>query len=190
MENKTETPKDTPVDDETVQKVLSLSKAQLKALGLAQQMPQSEKQKARNAQLAENNRIRNAQRKEERIEEQARKLAQIQSLKIVEKPKQKYTKKAPVVSSDEDSEEIRQFQEFQKFKQQNKKKPARKTRTPDTEEKYYFSGARRDQSDDDNGYIQQKTKKATELIETVNKLDSAIKNISSSNPYLALFNKK
>ena len=140
-------------------------------------MPQSEKQKARNAQLAENNRIRNAQRKEERIEEQARKLAQIQSLKIVEKPKQKYTKKAPVVSSDEDSEEIRQFQEFQKFKQQNKKKPARKPRTPD-------------QSDDDNGYIQQKTKKATELIETVNKLDSAIKNISSSNPYLALFNKK
>lgn len=178
MENKTEIPKDTPVDDDTLKKVLSLSKAQLKALGLAQQMPQSEKQKARNAQLAENNRIRNAQRKEERQEEQARRLAQIQSLKIVEKPKQKYTKKAPVLSSDdEDSEEIRQFQEFQKFKQQSKKKPTRKAKTPE-------------QSDDDNGYIQQKTKKATELIETVNKLDSAIKNISSSNPYLALFNKK
>ena len=44
-------------------------------------------------------------------------------------------------------------------------------------------------NDSDEEFIQKKTAKATKILETVNKLDTAINKISNGNPYVDFFNK-
>lgn len=168
------------IDEETSQKVLSLSKRQLKALGLEYKKEQTERQIARNQKMSEYWKKRH---EEERLKKQAYEAEQLsklqQKIAVKTKPKQKYVTKKYNVSldDDEDSEELREYQEFQKFKNAKKKGNSTKSKKEESE-------------DEKDGYIQKKAQKATEILETVNKLDTAINKLSSTNPYLGLFNKK
>lgn len=170
--------------DET-KKVLNLSKAQLKALGLQYKPPQTEAQKLRNQKLSE---MAKARHEKHRQEKQEYEKAQLQALtdKIVvdKKPKQKYVKQViqvPIVDSESD-EEYNEFLKFKKAQIKAKKvigqSPTRHRREQPKEE-----------SSSEDEMIQKKAAKATKIIETVNKLDTAINKLSVANPYLDLFNK-
>jgi hypothetical protein len=179
MENieKVENEVPSDIDDESSQKVLSLSKRQLKALGLGYKKELTEKQKAHNQKMSEYWKKYHEDERKKKEAYEAQQVAQLQQkITVKAKPKQKYvTKKYDISLEDEDSEELREYQEFQKYKIARKKQPKPK---------------KEESEDEKDGYIQKKTQKATEILETVSKLDSAINKLNSTNPYLGLFNKK
>jgi hypothetical protein len=176
--------------DET-KKVLNLSKAQLKALGLQYKAPQTEAQMKRNKVLSEMSKARHEkQRKEKEDYERAQIEALQKKIAVEPKPKQKYNKKMikiPLNSSESESEsEVNEdFEEYLRFKQAKIK--AKKIKKQTTKSRKEVESKSESSSDDE--MIQKKTKKATKIIETVNKLDSAINKMSVGNPYLDLFNK-
>lgn len=188
-------PKDTNEGDDKIEvnfdeskKVLNLSKAQLKALGLQYKAPQTEAQLKRNQKLSEMSKARHDKQRREREAYEREQIENLQKKLVVEpKPKQKYNKKTIPVSvnssddsSDSDDEDVKEYQEFMKFKKAKAKttKPAKKPKE-----------VVKDESSSDDEMIQKKTAKATKIIETVNKLDNAINKMSVGNPYLDLFNK-
>lgn len=166
-------------DGET-KKVLNLSKAQLKALGLQYKPPQTEAQKTRNQRLSEMAKARHEKHRKEKEEyEKAQLQALTEKIVVDKKPKQKYVKQTieiPLADSDGDDEMAKEYQEFLKFKKAQSK--VKKIKPPPKEE-----------SSSDDEMIQKKAAKATKIIETVNKLDTAINKLSVGNPYLDLFNK-
>ena len=174
--------------DET-KKVLNLSKAQLKALGLQYKAPQTEAQMKRNKVLSEMSKARHEkQRKEKEDYERAQIEALQKKIAVEPKPKQKYNKKMveiPLNSSESESEVNEDFEEYLRFKQAKIKAKKIKAKNLTTKSN---KDVKTDSSSDDE-MIQKKTKKATKIIETVNKLDSAINKMSVGNPYLDLLNK-
>ena len=192
--------------DET-KKVLNLSKAQLKALGLQYKAPQTEAQMNRNKVLSEMSKARHEkQRKEKEDYERAQIEALQKKIAVEPKPKQKYNKKMveiPLNSSESESEVNEDdidavltvpkhrwsddFKEYLRFKQAKIKAKKIKAKNVTTKSRKDVESKSETSSDDE--MIQKKTKKATKIIETVNKLDSAINKMSVGNPYLDLFNK-
>ena len=176
--------------DET-KKVLNLSKAQLKALGLQYKAPQTEAQMNRNKVLSEMSKARHEkQRKEKEDYERAQIEALQKKIAVEPKPKQKYNKKMveiPLNSSESESEVNEDFEEYLRFKQAKIKAKKIKAKNVTTKSRKEVESKSESSSDDE--MIQKKTKKATKIIETVNKLDSAINKMSVGNPYLDLFNK-
>ena len=79
------------------------------------------------------------------------------------------------------------FEEYLRFKQAKIKAKKIKAKNVTTKSRKVVESKSESSSDDE--MIQKKTKKATKIIETVNKLDSAINKMSVGNPYLDLFNK-
>jgi hypothetical protein len=95
--------------------------------------------------------------------------------KFAIKPKQKYNNKVEVAIDKTEGSDEEDYNEFQKFKEMKKQKKLDPKPKPE--------------ESDDDGFIQNKQKKAVAVIETINKLDTAISKINS-NPYLAIFNQK
>lgn len=163
-------------EEEKNESVIRLSKNQLKALGLEYKRPQSEKEKIRNEMLRQKAIERHAKARELKAQKEAEAVERLKS-KFAIKPKQKYNNKVEVAIDNSDEED---YNEFQKFKEMKKQKKLETKSKPKTETK---------EESDDDGFIQNKQKKAVAVIETINKLDTAISKINS-NPYLALFNQK
>jgi hypothetical protein len=165
-------------------KVLNLSKAQLKALGLQYKPPQTEAQQKRNERLSQMSKARHEQQRKDKEEYERAQMAALQNKLIIDtKMKQKYNKKSMAIELDasSDDEMMSEYQEFLKFKNTKSKATTKK---PKEAKKTEIN----DESSDDE-VIQKKAAKATKIIETVNKLDSAINKMSVGNPYLDLFNK-
>ena len=161
-------------EEEKNESVIRLSKNQLKALGLEYKRPQSEKEKIRNEMLRQKAIERHAKARELKAQKEAEAVERLKS-KFVVKPKQKYNNKVEVAIDNSDEEDYNEFQKFKEMKKQKKLDPK-----PKPEKK---------EESDDDGFIQNKQKKAVAVIETINKLDNAISKINS-NPYLAIFNQK
>lgn len=165
-------------EEEKNESVISLSKNQLKALGLEYKRPQSEKEKIRNEMLRQKAIERHAKARELKAQKEAEAVERLKS-KFAIKPKQKYNNKVEVAIdktegsfANSDEEDYNEFQKFKEMKKQKKLEPKAKAK----------------EESDDDGFIQNKQKKAVAVIETINKLDTAISKINS-NPYLALFQK-
>jgi hypothetical protein len=161
-------------EDEKNESVIRLSKNQLKTLGLEYKRPQSEKEKIRNEMLRQKAIERHAKARQLKAEKEAEAVERLKS-KFAIKPKQKYNNKVEVAIDNSDEEDYNEFQKFKEMKKQKKLEPKSKPE-------------KKEESDDD-GFIQNKQKKAVAVIETINKLDTAINKINS-NPYLAIFNQK
>lgn len=164
-------------EEEKNESVIRLSKNQLKALGLEYKRPQSEKEKIRNEMLRQKAIERHAKARELKAQKEAEAVERLKS-KFAIKPKQKYNNKVEVAIDktegyNSDEEDYNEFQKFKEMKKQKKLEPKAKAK----------------EESDDDGFIQNKQKKAVAVIETINKLDTAISKINS-NPYLALFNQK
>lgn len=160
-------------EEEKNESVIRLSKNQLKALGLEYKRPQSEKEKIRNEMLRQKAIERHAKARELKAQKEAEAVERLKS-KFAIKPKQKYNNKVEVAIDNSDEEDYNEFQKFKEMKKQKKLETK-----PKSEHK---------EESDDDGFIQNKQKKAVAVIETINKLDTAISKINS-NPYLALFQK-
>lgn len=179
----TETPENANMvgfDEMESSKTISLTKAQLKALGIQYKAPQTDAQQARNQRLSELQKARHAKQRQEKEQYERQQLQMLQSkIKASVKPKQKYIKQkieVPLNSEESDDESKKDYEEFLKFKKSQQKA---KQQEPKPEAK--------PESDDE--FIQKKTAKATKILETVNKLDNAINKISGGNPYMDFFNK-
>jgi len=159
--------------------VVELSYTQAKQLMKSLRPPPSDKQKEHMAKLVEKNRLKWQQQKEEKMKkiEEEEKKKQETHQKVIIKPKRIYknalVKKLPpriqeepeYDDEDEEHEEEEEIIEVVKPKKKIIKKIIREES---------------DEEDDDDHLIQ-KTKKATKIIETVNKLDSAINTLKTNN---------
>ncbi len=161
-------------EEEKNESVIRLSKNQLKALGLEYKRPQSEKEKIRNEMLRQKAIERHAKARELKAQKEAEAVERLKS-KFAIKPKQKYNNKVEVAIDKTEGSDEEDYNEFQKFKEMKKQKKLDPKPKPE--------------ESDDDGFIQNKQKKAVAVIETINKLDTAISKINS-NPYLAIFNQK
>jgi hypothetical protein len=178
-------------DVEQVKKVVKLTKKQMNELGIIKKKEISEKERLRNEALAKGNRERAIAKKELRVANENKIYKYNDEVDIIQKPKNKYVKKPIILKPDveddetdanETDDELKEYLEYQKFKTNKKKvstvkKP--RVKKPILQE----------EEESDDGYIQKKQQKATAILETVNKLDSAINKLNN-NPYTAFFNKK
>ena len=178
-------------DVEQVKKVVKLTKKQMNELGIIKKKEISEKERLRNEALVKGNKERAIAKKELRVANENKLYKYNDEIDIIQKPKNKYVKKPIILKPDveddetdanETDDELKEYLEYQKFKSDKKKvatvkKPRIKKPILQEEE------------ESDDGYIQKKQQKATAILETVNKLDSAINKLNN-NPYAAFFNKK
>lgn len=178
-------------DVEQVKKVVKLTKKQMNELGILKKKEISEKERLRNEALVKGNKERAIAKKELRVANENKLYKYNDEIDIIQKPKNKYVKKPIILKPDveddetdanETDDELKEYLEYQKFKSDKKKvatvkKPRIKKPILQEEE------------ESDDGYIQKKQQKATAILETVNKLDSAINKLNN-NPYAAFFNKK
>ena len=176
---------------EQVKKVVKLTKKQMNELGIIKKKEISEKERLRNEALVKGNKERAIAKKELRAANENKLYKYNDEIDIIQKPKNKYVKKPIILKPDveddetdanETDDELKEYLEYQKFKSDKKKvatvkKPRIKKPILQEEE------------ESDDGYIQKKQQKATAILETVNKLDSAINKLNN-NPYAAFFNKK
>lgn len=176
---------------EQVKKVVKLTKKQMNELGIIKKKEISEKERLRNEALVKGNKERAIAKKELRVANENKLYKYNDEIDIIQKPKNKYVKKPIILKPDveddetdanETDDELKEYLEYQKFKSDKKKvatvkKPRIKKPILQEEE------------ESDDGYIQKKQQKATAILETVNKLDSAINKLNN-NPYAAFFNKK
>ena len=176
---------------EQVKKVVKLTKKQMNELGIIKKKEISEKERLRNEALVKGNKERAIAKKELRVANENKLYKYNDEIDIIQKPKNKYVKKPIILKPDveddetdanETDDELKEYLEYQKFKSDKKKvatvkKPRIKKQILQEEE------------ESDDGYIQKKQQKATAILETVNKLDSAINKLNN-NPYAAFFNKK
>jgi hypothetical protein len=98
---------------------------------------------------------------------------------ITIKPKKQYKprEKKPEYNYNDDPTEEEYEEEVIVYEKPKKKKIVKKIVAVDSD----------DDNDDKDDRIQNKVKKATKTIETINKLDSAISQLKSSNPYASAF---
>lgn len=180
-------------DVEQVKKVVKLTKKQMNELGIIKKKEISEKERLRNEALVRGNKERAIAKKELRIANENKLYKYNDEIDIVQKPKNKYVKKPIILKpepepepedepSNETDDELKEYLEYQKFKT-NKKKVAT-VKKPRVKKPIL-----QEEEESDDGYIQKKQQKATAILETVNKLDSAINKLNN-NPYTAFFNKK
>ena len=176
---------------EQVKKVVKLTKKQMNELGIIKKKEISEKERLRNEALVKGNKERAIAKKELRVANENKLYKYNDEIDIIQKPKNKYVKKPIILKPDveddetdanETDDELKEYLEYQKFKSDKKKvatvkKP--RVKKPILQE----------EEESDDGYIQKKQQKATAILETVNKLDSAINKLNN-NPYAAFFNKK
>jgi hypothetical protein len=177
-------------------KVLNLSKAQLRALGINYKAPQTAAQLERNKKLSEMAKQRHeaARRQKAEYEQQQ---AQMIYPKATLKPKQKYHQQTFPIEIEENSDDERmmqEYKEFQKFKASKQRpadvKPKKKISVEEKEPGQARHGYAEPESSDDER-IQKKAEKATKVIEAVDKLNNAINKMAPpTNPYLDLFNRK
>lgn len=180
-------------DVEQVKKVVKLTKKQMNELGIIKKKEISEKERLRNELLVKGNRERAIAKKELRVANENKIYKYNDEIDIVQKPKNKYVKKPIVLkpepepelddeAANETDDELKEYLEYQKFKTDKKKVTSvKKTRVK--------KPILQEEESDDDGYIQKKQQKATAVLETINKLDSAINKLNN-NPYAAFFNKK
>lgn len=166
--------------DEMTKKIIkSLSHTQLKKIIQPYKPTLTDKQKERNDRLVEFNKAKWEKIRKEKQDHEQKQL-KLLSEKVAIKPKQKYNKKPVVyVSDDDDSEEVNEYYEYKKWKENKKKIPKQ------PKEKQPLS--------DDDEYIQKtkpKIQKATEILNSVNKLDNALKHLTINNPYLDAMNRR
>lgn len=175
MENQSPTPETVNENQEELIGV-ALPKSVLKKLGIKyKQEKQSEKQLARNEKLREMALARHAKVREDKAKFEKEQLEKIaKKVKVVQKLKKAKDDFIEDDGDDEKEEDLLEYLEFQKFKARKKTK---KDNVAIKEE------------EDDDGYIQKKTEKATKIIEAVSKLDKAINQLQPTNPYLALMKK-
>jgi len=171
-------------------KVLNLSKAQLRALGINYKHPQTAAQLERNKKLSEMAKQRHEAARKQKAEYEQQQ-AQMIYPKATLKPKQKYHQQTFPIEIEENSEDdntMQEYIEFQKFKASKKKAdiivPSRGPKPKKIEKE-------REPESSDDDRIQKKAEKATKVIEAVDKLNNAINKITPPiNPYLDLFNRK
>ena len=163
---------------------ITLPKSVLKKLGIKYNPPDkvlSEKEQLRRQKLSEINKERHAKARAEKEAFEREQLAKIQKKMTIKvrasKVKEQITK-LDDESSSTDEEALNEYLEFKKFKAK-KNKPIKKKEASDSENEI------------ENKKIVNKTKKATEVLEAVSKLDHTIQSLNGGyvNPYLALFNK-
>jgi hypothetical protein len=167
----------TESEDEKNEMVIRLSRKQIQALKAEYKRPPTEKEKIRNEMLRQKTTERHAKARELKAQKEAEALAKLKVSMTAKTPKPKVKKTVEISDDNSDSEDFNEFQKFKEMKRQKKLEPKLK---PDPKPK---------EESDDDGFIQNKQKKAVAVIETINKLDTAISKINS-NPYLALFNQK
>ena len=178
-------------DVEQVKKVVKLTKKQMNELGILKKKEISEKERLRNEALVKGNKERAIAKKELRVANENKLYKYNDEIDIIQKPKNKYVKKPIILKPDveddetdanETDDELKEYLEYQKFKSDKKKvATVKKPRIKKT--------VLQEEEESDDGYIQKKQQKATAILETVNKLDSAINKLNN-NPYAAFFNKK
>lgn len=174
---------ETELDEETKRILAKIPKTELKKLMKPYKPPLTEKQQERNNKLVALNKAKWEKLKQDRLKYEEDQL-KILSKQVKIKPKRAYTKK-PIIylsdSDDEDEQGIEEFLKYKKWKENHKKVVKKPEKTQDED------------VDDDDEYIQKtkpKIQKATELLNSVNKLDNALKSLSISNPYLEAMNRK
>jgi hypothetical protein len=170
---------ETELDDETKKLLAKIPKSQLKKLIQPYKPTLSDKQKERNEKLVALNKAKWEKLRQERKKYEEDQL-KILSKQVKIKPKRDYKRKPVVYVSEESEEDEQDMEEYIKYKKwkDNQKKVIKK---PD-----------KNNSDDDE-YIQKtkpKIEKATEILNTVNKLDNALKSLSVNNPYFEAMNRK
>ena len=163
----------TESEDEKNEMVLRLSRKQIQALKAEYKRPPTEKEKIRNEILRQKTTERHAKARELKAQKESEALAKLKVSMTAKTPKPKVKKTVEISDDNSDSEDFNEFQKFKEMKKQKKLDPKQKPK----------------EESDDDGFIQNKQKKAVAVIETINKLDTAISKINS-NPYLALFNQK
>ena len=173
---------ETELDEETKRILAKIPKYQLKKLVQPYKPQLSEKQKERNDKLVALNKVKWDKLREERLKFEEQQL-RVLSNKVQLKPKQKYIKKPVVYVSEEedDEQDIEEYQQYMKWKNNKSKvKPIKEKQKQVSD-------------DEDDGYIQKtrpKIEKATEILNTVNKLDNALKTLNIGNPYFEAMNRK
>lgn len=178
-----------PIPNETAQEMpITLTYTQARALAKSLRPPPSEKQKAHVQKLVEANKLKWEEKKKQKEEEQkkAQEEQQRTMTKVVVKPKRIYKTKKILPKTDEDAQykyddtyEDEEDDEMIEVVEQVVRRPKKKVIKKIIEE-----------SDEDDDEIIQKTKKASKLVETVNKLDTAIQQMKvSNNRYDSLLSK-
>lgn len=146
----------------------------------------SEKEKARRERLSLQFKERHAKQRTDKAnfeKEQLDKIAKRINVKVKAKQVKEKIKQLEHESSETDEETLNEYLEFKKFKQQKSRGPP----------PHGVKGVKEEEVNDaDDEKLIQKTKKATQVLETVNKLDQAIQSMNGGyqNPYLAFFNNK
>ena len=155
---------------------ITVSYSQARAIAKSLRAPMSERQKTHVENLVSKNRDRWSKQKEAKelklMEEESKK-ADVNT-RIVVMPKRIYRNnkkmfppKVPDVIEDDNDEGYEEEQEEEEIVQKPKKKLVKKIV--------------REESDEDDDIIQKTTKKATQIVETVNKLDKAIEQMKTQN---------
>jgi hypothetical protein len=150
---------------------ISLTYTQAKLLAKKLRPPASEKQKEHMQKLVDANRIKWEEKRKQKEEDAKRQKEEKEktTTNILVKPKRIYKTKESItpnnsVNDADDDEDVEIIEEVVK-------KPKKKIIRKIVEE----------ESDEEDDDVIQKTKKATKLVETVNKLDNAIKQMKSNN---------
>jgi hypothetical protein len=173
------------LDDATKAMLEAIPQSQLRKLIKPYKSELTEKQIERNNKLVALNKAKWEKLREDKQKHEERQMALL-SQQIKMKPKRLYVRKPQIydASDSDDEQDYSEFFEFKKWKE-TKKTAAKKEPKPKPPAK---------SDSDDDGYIQKtkpKIEKATELIQTVNKLDNAIKSLNmGSNPYLEAMNRR
>lgn len=160
---------------------ITLSYTQAKALAKQLRPPMTEKQREHVQKMVEANKLKWAEKKKAKEEEERQKAEALKqtTTKILVKPKRIYPSKTPKNTPDE-HEEVEYIEEIVKVP---KKKIIKKIIQQEEED---------DEEDDDDELIQKtkKIEKATKLVDTVNKLDQKIEQMkNSTNRYDSLLSK-
>jgi hypothetical protein len=157
---------------------ITLTYTQAKELAKSLRPPPSEKQKAHVQKLVEANKLKWEQKRKEKeelnkhLEEEKKKTM----TSIVVKPKRIYKSKVKEVEPTEEDQEEEEVEIIEEVVKKPKKKIIKKI-------------VEEEESEEDDDVIQ-KTKKATKLVETVNKLDKALEQMkNNNNRYDAILNK-
>jgi hypothetical protein len=157
---------------------ITISYAQAKQLAKSLRPAMTDKQREHVNKLVEMNKKKWEEKNLKKQEEEQLKLAN--STPIVVRPKKVYKKKIIQQVEPEEVEEEPEEEIIEEVivKAKPKKKIIKKIIEKEESEE--------DEDDDD---IIQKTKKATKVINTINKLDNAINQLKSNNPYANAFSK-
>ena len=174
-----------PSEKSEKEEEITLPKSVLKKLGIKyipQDKPLSEKEQLRRQKLSEINKERHAKQRAEKERYEKEQLAKIQkqmSIKVRASKVKEQISKLDDESSSTDEETLNEYLEFKKFKAK-KKQPIKKKEESDADD------------EEENKKVIERTKKATQVLEAVNKLDQTIQNLNGGyvNPYLAFMNSR